>query len=186
MHDAFFALFCTVDQPASYINGLIQHAEEHSSEAGNIFCLLESPDQKRVDKPTGPEVSDFKTGFTGWSVEQLGNFCKEKFSWRDNPKSQPPYISEDIFAVLDERTLRDGTVLLAWYSYWKERIDPDDPNDGDEAFKHNEGYRTIRSMRNSTADHLHIMPEFEVDWVLEELKPEDDGVWRSPNWEKEP
>jgi hypothetical protein len=160
----FFALFCTVDQPASYINGLLKHAEEHSFNAGNIFCLIESPDQKRVDKPTEPLVSDFKTGFKGWR----------------NSKSQPPYISDNNFAVLDERTLRDGTVLLASYCHWQERIDPEDPSDEDEAFRHFKGFRTVRTERNSAADHASTLPEIHFNMVIESLKPEDDGVWRDP------
>jgi hypothetical protein len=175
----FFALFCTVDQPASYINGLLKHAEEHSFNAGNIFCLIESPDQKRVDKPTEPLVSDFKTGFKGWSTEKLGEFCQEKFDWR-NSKSQPPYISDNNFAVLDERTLRDGTVLLASYCHWQERIDPEDPSDEDEAFRHFKGFRTVRTERNSAADHASTLPEIHFNMVIESLKPQDDGVWRDP------
>lgn len=178
----FFALFCAVDQPASYINGLLQHAEEQSFDAGNIFCLIQSPDQKCVDKPTQPPVSDFKTGFAGWPIEQLGSFCKEKFDW-NNPKSQPPYISDENFAVLDERTLRDGTVLLASYRYWQERIDPDDLNDADEAFRHIEGWRTVRARRNSAPDLVSILPVHDFNQVIEFLKPEDDGVWRAPEWE---
>lgn len=185
MHDAFFALFCTIDQPASYINGLLQHAEKHSFDAGNIFSLIESPDQKHVNKPTGPEqISDFRTGFEGWSIEQLGEFCKEKFDWRTNPKSQPPYIADGHFAVLDERTIEDGTVLLASYRHWRERIDPDNPSDEDDASNSFEGWRTVRSTKEAAADHLSILPVFDMNQLIAYMKPEDDGVWRDLNSEQ--
>jgi len=166
----FFALFCIVDVPASYITGLLQHAEEHSSNAGNIFCLIESSEQKRVNKPTAPPVLDFKTGFRSWSTDDLGKFCKEKFDWR-NSKSQPPYIYDSSFAVLDERTLKDGTILLASYTHWQERINPDDPSDKDEAFRCFQGFRTVRTERNSAPDNVSVLPEIDFNMVIESLKP---------------
>ena len=174
----FFALFCTAPQSASYINKLLKHADENTFDAGNVFCLIESPEQKRVDKPTAPEVADFGTGFAGWSVKGLGDFCKEKFK-TDNPKSQPPYISATIFAVLDERTTKDGTVLLAAYDYWTERINPDDPSDADDAFRDCEGYRQLRAKWKAAPDLIHTMPEIDLSQVVDSVKPEDDGVWLS-------
>jgi len=179
----FFALFCTVDQRASYINALLEHAEEHSVKSGNNFCLIESPDQKRVNKPTGRPVSDFKTGFAGWSIDQLGQFCKEKFDWR-NPKSQAPYIADDIFAVLDERTLEDGTIVLAAYSPWRERIDPNDLNDDDEAFIEHKGFRTARAPRNAAPDHLSDLPELDFNELIAHMKPEDNGVIRDEEYDR--
>ena len=179
----FFALFCTADQPASCINALLGHAEEDKTGRGNLFCLIESPDQKRVDKPTSPTASeDLKTGFKGWSTDQLGKFCKEKFD-HDNPRSQPPYISDENFAVLDERTLKDGTVLLVRYSSWMERINPDDPSDADDAFRHLEGYRTVRAKRKAAPELMFITPGIDIDEVISHLRPEDNGVWRAPEEE---
>lgn len=183
MPQTCFALFCTADQPASYINALLERAEQDKTGRGNIFCLIKSPDQKRVDKPTSPGLSeDLKTSFSGWSTEQLGDFCKEKFS-QVNPKSQPPYISDENFAVLDERTLKDGTVLLARYSLWQERIDPNNPSDADDAFRDLEGWRTVRVKRSAAPELTFILPTIDIDEVVENLKPEDDGVWRAPEEE---
>lgn len=183
MGSSFFALFCTVSQPASYINELLQHAEEHTFSAGNIFCLIESPSQKTVDKPTQPSsVQDFETGFHAWSIEDLGKWCKEKFNW-NNPKSQPPYISDEEFAVLDNKTLRDGTVLLVKWDVWRERIDEDDPSDADEAFRKHRGYRTVRAMMKAAPDLLGALPEIDLSEVIADMKLEDDGVWRAPQYE---
>ena len=182
MGSSFNALFCTVTQPASYINELLRHAEEHSFSSGNIFCLIESPDQKRVDKPTEATVKDFETGFRGWSIEDLSKFCGEKFN-KDNPKNQRPYISSTEFAVLDERTLEDGTVLLVKDDVWTERIDPNDPSDADEAFRQCEGCRSVRAKRNAAPDLLQALAEVALSQVLEDMKPEDDGVWRDPQYE---
>jgi hypothetical protein len=38
-------------------------------------------------------------------------------------------------------------------------------------------------MRNSAPDHMYVLPELDINMVIEDLKPEDDGVWRSPEWE---
>jgi len=182
MGSSFFALFCTVSQPASYINDLLQHAEKNTFSAGNLFCLIESPSQKRVDKPTEPSVEDFETGFQGWSTEDLGKWCHEKFNW-NNPKSQPPYISDEEFAILDDRTLRDGTVLLVKWDVWTERIDEDDPSDADEAFRKLRGYRTVRAMMRAAPDLMQALPETDLSEAIADMKPEDDGVWRAPQYE---
>ena len=170
----FHALFCTAQIPADKINKLLQAAEQ-SSKAGNVWTLIRNNAQKSAEKPTEQPVEDFETSFKKASLETLGKFCKDKFS-QDNPKSQKPYIADEDYAVMDERTLKDDTILLVKYDVWTERIDPNDPSDEDDKFKQLEGWRSIRVDIDEATDTIDAIEYLDLGDAIANIKPEDNGV----------
>ena len=79
MGSSYYALFCLAPNLSSKVNELLQYAQAETT-AGNVFCLIQSPSQSSVEKPTAPTIPDFKTGFQDWSIKQIGDWCKEKFN----------------------------------------------------------------------------------------------------------
>ena len=57
--------------------------------------------------------------------------------------------------VLDERFLRDGTVVLANWELYDERKDPNSEDDRDEAFWHREGWLDVR-LPGEKAAHIVV------------------------------
>lgn len=171
---SFNALFCTAQIPTSTINELPTHAHDNTI-SGNIFCVIQTVDQRRVDKPTYPPIALFQTTFQDFTIEGLGAFCKEKIDW-NNPKSQLPYISDNEPAVLDPRTLDDGTVLLFKYDHWDERIDPDSPSDMPDAFRKCEDWRQIRMEMKSAPIMMKAPQEIITSQIFDSVR---DRVYRT-------
>jgi hypothetical protein len=69
---------------------------------------MKSRDQTEFPKPSPPPQEDFASGFIGASIGDIGNWCKAKF-----PEcSETDPISGVNFAILDERSVIDKTLLL--------------------------------------------------------------------------
>lgn len=86
----------------------------------NIWVLIQHPSQHTLAKPTDPPVSAFQTGFLGWSIEQLQYFVKTTFGENglgSGADGHLGYIADDAFAVIDERTAKDNTILFLSQEY---------------------------------------------------------------------
>ncbi|KAI4734011.1 hypothetical protein E4T50_15443 [Aureobasidium sp. EXF-12298] len=132
-----FLLFCIAQVPAATINSLLQ-APEH-----NFFSLVREPAQPSFDpRCTEPPIQSFTTGFSNYSREQIREFVTERLPTA--PKGT--MLEPDQYAVLDEQSTRDNTVVLghAFSSLhdrdpdtmteeereqWERDIDVDAPND---------------------------------------------------------
>ena len=78
---------------------------------------------------------------------------------------------------MDERTLKDDTIMLARWEFWSERIDPKSEDDSDEAFRDIEDWATVRvDIRNAAEAVAGIGDELEVHTFAMYLSDEDDGV----------
>ena len=78
---------------------------------------------------------------------------------------------------MDERTLKDGTIMLVKWELSSERIDPNSEDDSDESFEMKEGWQTIRVPLAQAADTMYGIRNLLVRDFRESLKPEDDGVY---------
>ena len=65
---------------------------------------------------------------------------------------------------------------MAKYDVWRERIDPGDPNDADEAFREHQGYRTVRVLMKEAPDTMAALAELDISDMFAYMNPEDDGV----------
>ncbi|KAL8949367.1 MAG: hypothetical protein Q9222_004517 [Ikaeria aurantiellina] len=171
----YYALFCTSQVPAQIIDDFLKTANEDSFDTNNIFTLVRSRDQTELPRPTPYPIEggDFTTGFAGASIPELGAFCRSKFPEETCP---PPKISPDAFVIMDERTVRDGTVVLVkwdFHAYW---IDPNNPSDEDDNLVHTEDWLSFRTPAPQAADTMSAVEYIEFDQAVAGLRPEDNGV----------
>lgn len=115
--------------------------------------------------------SEFTTSFESASLDTLGEFCKTHSS--DNNTT---------FAVLDERSIKDSTVLLVKWELWDDYIDTnaetgldDDSNRQDFA-----GWQTLRVPFEKAAkmmDGLDYLPVQEFNMSKDGF--DENGVYRA-------
>jgi hypothetical protein len=88
----------------------------------NIWTLIQRRDQETVSKPTNPPVPAFQSDFIGATPEELQDFVQSRFGKDGIGKGSVDhmdYISNNAFAIIDERTARDKTI-----QFWvKELVD---------------------------------------------------------------
>ncbi|KAI9728689.1 MAG: hypothetical protein M1828_002795 [Chrysothrix sp. TS-e1954] len=90
---------------------------ENGQQCLNCVSLVQHPDQREFECPTTLPIPRFDSGFIDWSIEDLGAFVKTHM---------PTYAAggnliPDIFLVLDERSTREDTLILArWCEKWSE------------------------------------------------------------------
>ncbi len=100
------------------------------------------------DVPLTPNLhsGEFTTSFTSASLDTLGEFCKT-------------HSSADIttFAVLDERSIKDSTVLLVKWELWSDYIDPNAKSglDDESNRQQYEGWQTLRVPFGNAADVMY-------------------------------
>lgn len=168
----FYALFCTAQASAPAVNKLLQLADADET-VGNLWSLIRNHSQKRADKPSDFPVEEFHTSFEVFSLEDLGAFCREKFGEDRNPAGQRP-ISDQDFAIIDQRSLEDDTVVLVKDDSWVERIDLSDPSTDDYNLRDMEGLRPYRvEMKEATS----IMDGIRYFHIAQSI-PDEDGVHR--------
>ncbi|CAD0093725.1 unnamed protein product [Aureobasidium mustum] len=98
-----FLLFCIAQIPATTINTLLQ-APEH-----NFFSLVREPAQPSFDpKCTEPPVQSFTTGFLDYSRKQTREFVVKRLP----TAPEGTMLEPEQYALLDERSARDNTVVL--------------------------------------------------------------------------
>ncbi|KID85116.1 hypothetical protein MGU_07726 [Metarhizium guizhouense ARSEF 977] len=116
-------LFCTAKVPAKVINQLMEESAT-AEDADNIFSLVRSPDQQRLDEwKTEPPVQDYDTGFEATPDAELRSLIEPLIQRSTNGNSTS--LASDWMAVLDEKSEAQSAVVLH-YSYprelWEEAI----------------------------------------------------------------
>ena len=101
-YNTLFAVFCTVDVPASRLDALINSIRARGS--ASAISLIDSINPSHYRGGTRASGKDFKTPFKGKTVKELRALYEKNFIKRP--------FGECCFIVLDERFLADGTVLL--------------------------------------------------------------------------
>ena len=80
---------------------------------------------------------------------------------------------------MDERTLKDETVVLVAWEMWDERIDPKSWDDSDEAFRRVEGWASVRVPMKQASDRMGaVSGDFRIYEMRDHLEEMDDGVFR--------
>ncbi len=117
------------------------------------------------------------TTFADATLDDLGNFCRQRFSSEEGkPKAEPP-IASDRFGIIDKRSLRDDTIVLVRWELWTERIDPKSEDDSDEAFRRARGWATVRVQFHKAPLAVGAVGEdFRISDYRDNLDDEDDGV----------
>lgn len=81
-------------------------------EAPNMFSLIRTPEQEKVDGwGTQPPVEDFTTGFKDASDTDLRLYTRNRIEELKNTGDESQ-LSPGWVAILDERSARDSTVIL--------------------------------------------------------------------------
>ncbi|KAF2236805.1 hypothetical protein EV356DRAFT_497718 [Viridothelium virens] len=118
---AHVLLFCAGDVSPKVIDRLITKSQSHSP-SFNCWTLIRGPSQAVKDEETPVPVESFSTGFKGASIDSLAGFVTSRIP--EPVGLLTPYT----FAVLDERSERDDTVLLVHQVTSYPDKDPEDTN----------------------------------------------------------
>lgn len=115
---------------------------------------------------------EFTTSFTSASLDTLGEFCKNHCS-----------AELTTFAILDERSIHDSTVLLVKWEVWTDYIDPNAKTGLDSASnrEQHEGWQTLRTFFAGTAkvaDGLEYLPVREFKSTKQGF--DENGVYLAP------
>ncbi|KAF2275746.1 uncharacterized protein EI97DRAFT_434150 [Westerdykella ornata] len=96
-------LFCTAEDAKPFIHRIL---------AGNNLYLVQSrnlPNDRSGFKMLLNEGEDFETEFIGASPEECQKWTREK-------SVQVDFIHQYVLVIADERTSRDGTILVQWFN----------------------------------------------------------------------
>ncbi|RAK89105.1 hypothetical protein BO79DRAFT_287197 [Aspergillus costaricaensis CBS 115574] len=127
-----FFLFCTADIPASILNDFMdQFRKVYDDNMPNLMCVVRSPDQSYYpDWGTELPISDFLTGFKDATNSELRAFTQAKIA-ELGARGEAGSLEPDWIAVMDERSLRDRTVVMQFnmeMSMWAQDLeDADEP-----------------------------------------------------------
>lgn len=102
------------------MNKILEHGEaQQRNDPDDLFpnrwVLVQDPEQSTTTKPP---VHSFTSGFVNSSAESLKVFVTSKFGEQglaSNGRSD--WIADDAFAVVDERTARDDSILFYVQQY---------------------------------------------------------------------
>ncbi|APA15147.1 predicted protein [Sclerotinia sclerotiorum 1980 UF-70] len=99
--------FCTAEISPEVITHFI-HLSQRTEESSKIWSVVRTPhdDQTRIEKPTHTRIRPFQTGFLNAPLSALTEFV------RSAPQSTSYPFSRNTFAVLDERSVGEETVVL--------------------------------------------------------------------------
>ncbi|KAI9699260.1 MAG: hypothetical protein M1836_002870 [Candelina mexicana] len=142
----YYALFCTAQVQPEVIEDLLKQSS--STEAGNIWSLIRTPNQSGFHKPTQSPVSEFESGFIDATFDELGDFRLEHFQ----ATAPRPRIQPNNFAILDARSLTTSqpTVLIVKWELWVEHKDLEDDID----LLEKEGWQSVRVRFKGAADFI--------------------------------
>ena len=145
----------------------------------NFLSLVLDPSQKSFDPNcTQPEVQPFETGFLGYTGAQIRDFIAYRL-----PVNMPSDIEPCQYAILDQRSARDETVIIAHsYSTLQDR-DPETMTE-DERERWEEEYEELDEDDDETdawcewrvkfedAERLSTIVSFEDDFTIKLYNPE--------------
>jgi len=108
-------LFCTTNVPGKVIEELLEATTNPIIDCGDFrWSLVRTRDQATLDDPTTAPVSDFSTDFVNASIDDIGTYLKKRYR-REFPNIPADWSSES-FAILDERSVKDKTLLIVrWW-----------------------------------------------------------------------
>ncbi|THV78065.1 hypothetical protein D6D29_07967 [Aureobasidium pullulans] len=124
MSDATWVpVFVTAKVPVELVNKILEHGEaQQRNDPDDLFpnrwVLVQDPEQSTFSTSTKPPVHSFTSGFVNASTESLKVFVVSKFGEQglaSNGRSD--WIADDAFAVVDERTARDNSILFYVQQY---------------------------------------------------------------------
>ena len=95
---------------------------------------------------------EFTTSFSSASLDNLGDFCRSHFP-----------AATVTFAILDERSIKDFSILLVKWEVWSDYINPNAETglDDDTNREEHEGWQTLRTYFADAAkvmDGLKYLP----------------------------
>ncbi|THX81752.1 hypothetical protein D6D04_03929 [Aureobasidium pullulans] len=108
----YYPLFCTLPQfPVELNSKLITETKDVDGEAQNCLVLVLSSDQQEFHRGLTPFSEPAASEFAGADIQHIGNLSTQLFEYFlfDNRMDK---VYEDIFVILDERTLQDNTVRV--------------------------------------------------------------------------
>ncbi|TGO36725.1 hypothetical protein BHYA_0116g00140 [Botrytis hyacinthi] len=97
--------FCTAEIPPELISQFIKHSQR-TQESAKIWSVVRTPTSHPLGKRTRTTISPFRTGFLDASLSTLSEFVTSA------PQTDGYHFSRNTFAVLDARSIEDGTVVL--------------------------------------------------------------------------
>ncbi|THW02995.1 hypothetical protein D6D25_08490 [Aureobasidium pullulans] len=124
MSDATWVpLFVTAKVPVELVNKILEHGEaQQRNDPDDLFpnrwVLVQDPEQSAFSTPTKPPAHSLTSGFVNASAESLKVFVASNFGEQglaSNGRSD--WIADDAFAVVDERTARDNSILFYVQQY---------------------------------------------------------------------
>lgn len=120
--------------------------------------------EQPLEDPTEPPVANFKTSFEGSTIEELGSYFRARYVV-EFPKA-PATWNAYSFGVLDERSVRDKTLLMV--AWWEAEPIDESPDDEDvqEAWMPT-GWKTLR-VRFEDAAWLAMCIDINDSLYLEE------------------
>lgn len=137
---------------------------------------MRTPDQNCPQEPTTAPVAPLKTGFLSASVETLGEHVQKLYSEAEAASRNMKGFWPDMFGIIDERSARDNTMILARYHRWI----PDEMVNSMPPLPHLEGWKTMRltfEMAISAFYQVSQVPWGFFDEPGKSLYKIEDGVW---------
>ncbi|KAH6663429.1 hypothetical protein B0J14DRAFT_609449 [Halenospora varia] len=174
-------LFCTANMPPEIFAELFEFTVNPRHVMGDFRWSLLRTRSQAIEDPTEGPVAEFETGFAGASVEELGQYYRERYEieFPEHPCTWDEYS----FAILDERSVKDKTMLMV---VWYEAPDFDELPEDDEELRQAwmpTGWKTLR-LRFIDAPSVAQSISINAVLLLEELAgPEnfrEDGTFILP------
>ncbi|CAD0088909.1 unnamed protein product [Aureobasidium vineae] len=108
----YYPLFCTTPQLSlKLIQKLMTEARDVDYNVQNCFVLVASPDQQSFNRGLKPLTKPISCGFVGAEIEHLAGVSAQRFNDKLSDENNDK-INQDMFVVIDERTLEDGTLRV--------------------------------------------------------------------------
>ncbi|PGH16847.1 hypothetical protein AJ79_01491 [Helicocarpus griseus UAMH5409] len=113
-------LFCIAEEAKPFMHKILKVRNTDGTPPTPIFYLVESnicPSRDEGFKEELQEDESFESDFVGASEEQCKSGALEK-------QFQVNFIEQNIIAIADARTARDGTILMCFYKQEIETVEP--------------------------------------------------------------
>ena len=156
-----------------------------------LWVVVRSPSEP-ITGPALPDLENniiiepFETGFLDAPLETLFQFVRERRPSESEQRELQMTIDDTIFAVLDSRSSRDGTVAIYHY-YWrmpKECFEEDeDPWDPELAFNQWIEWRVKFLVAGYWVTALWFMPDYEGFEINKGTYIDENGVLQLPHME---
>ncbi|KAI9697119.1 MAG: hypothetical protein M1820_007934 [Bogoriella megaspora] len=173
------------DVSVELIEELIRISHEYESHY-NCWSLIQSPTQTPpFDNPTHlPIPTTFRTGFTNYSIPDLGAFLSSHESSLPtslkDPNQEP--FSTEVFGVLDARSAQDKTMWLVVRDF----IAPGEQSDDDDELLEEPIWRPLRFRLEDGASEAGALEVGPAPWYQEQDEKGVDAVLDGSGYGKRP